>query len=342
MARIFSEGFEVQDYSHFTVGYAANGITYTTGRTGGRGSYCAVLNPGPFSNDNTYFSKDLGANYDELYVRAYYRNADLRSLTSETIRFLDSAGTDVLSLRCYNNTLYAYRTTSSLGDITPVGWASTTWTLFEVYAKCVSGETILTIKLDGAQIYTATWAETTGAGNLRTVQFMYYAKGGAAYFDDIAINDTSGSANNSWVGNGSIVALVPTSTAVAEMQGSDGNQTDNHLLVDELPKDDDTTYVYSDVEAEDTYGLTNLAALASGESINGLWTSVRARKEGASTLGMRAGTLSGTTTTYETTETTLVSSYVTYYGVFREVDPDTSAAWSESAVNALQLLAGVL
>lgn len=72
MARLFTEGFETQDTTKWTA-VGASGVSFQTGRTGGRGSYCCRLAASVSSGENVYFSKDLGANYAEIYTRAYYR-----------------------------------------------------------------------------------------------------------------------------------------------------------------------------------------------------------------------------------------------------------------------------
>lgn len=341
MARLFSEGFETQSLANWTaLGYSSQ--SFQTGRTGGRGSHCCRLVASGSGGENLYYSKDLGSNYTEIYTRAYYRIIHGNTLyASEMIRFLDSAGTDVLSVRCNDytaNQMYVYRTTNLEATVTPLGWSGFSWFLLETYTKINGSETIFTVKIDGSEVYTETWAATTGAGNIRTVQYMCYSwRSESLELDDVAFDDAG------WIGNGSIVALLPTSTESVGLTGSDADQTDNHLLVDERAPDADTTYVYAASAAEDRYGLGNLSpALGAGESINGVWCTVRARLEGASTLDLRFGTKSGGTTTYETTVTTLTTNYVTLDGPYRAVDPNTSAAWSESAVNALELIAGAV
>lgn len=253
---------------------------------------------------------------------------------------LDSAGADVLSVRCNDYTadvMYVYRTTSNIATVTPAAWTAFSWFLLETYAKLNGSETIFTVKINGAQVFTQTWAAQTGAGNIRTVQYLCNSwRSEYLELDDVAIDDAA------WIGNGSIVALLPTSTTSAGLTGSDGNQTDNHLLVDERAPDADTTYVYGASAVEDEYGLEDLSpALSAGESVSGVWATARARKEGASTLELQTGVKSGSTSDYDAAHPALSTNYATLNGDYRTTDPDTSAAWTESGVNALKLLAGV-
>ena len=60
--------------------------------------------------------------------------------------------------------------------------------------------------------------------------------------DDIAVNDTTGSVNNSWCGNGSIIGIVPTANGSKSMFTPGIEGTQNFENVDELSPDGDVTY----------------------------------------------------------------------------------------------------
>lgn len=101
--------------------------------------------------------------------------------------------------------------------------------------------------------------------------------------DDLAVNDTSGSIQNSWPGPGKIIHLYPNGNGDnSGWTGSDGNQTDNYLLVDEFPPVD-TDYVQSNTSGQiDDYALTNAPAeMESGATINVVAVGVRAAVENA-------------------------------------------------------------
>jgi hypothetical protein len=101
--------------------------------------------------------------------------------------------------------------------------------------------------------------------------------GSYAYFDDIAINDCNGSEDNSWCGNGYIIALTPDGTVTNQLTGSDGDTTDNHLLVDEIPYDSDTSYVGGvTADLKDIYDMS-ACGLAADSKIERVWTETRAK-----------------------------------------------------------------
>lgn len=88
--------------------------------------------------------------------------------------------------------------------------------------------------------------------------------------DDCAINDTSGSFQTSWPGEEEVIALRPNGNGDnSAFTGSDGNSTDNYLLVDDTPPDT-ADYVESNTSGQiDDYEFeATPAALESTDTIN--------------------------------------------------------------------------
>lgn len=69
-------------------------------------------------------------------------------------------------------------------------------------------------------------------------QWSYYI-----YFDDIYVDDTTGEPSPRTPPDRHFLLVPVGSTALAGWNGSDGDQVDNHLLVDDRPHDADSTYV---------------------------------------------------------------------------------------------------
>ena len=82
-------------------------------------------------------------------------------------------------------------------------------------------------------------------------------------FDDVYLVDTS-APNGDFLGDVRVAYLAPNGNgASSQFVGSDLNSVDNYLLVDEVPANDDTDYVQSDVLNNiDTYALADLPANA--------------------------------------------------------------------------------
>ena len=97
-------------------------------------------------------------------------------------------------------------------------------------------------------------------------------------FDDIGVNDISGSVNNSWLGDGTIVALHPSGAGDAtQWVDKSGNQTSNYASVDDIAPDGDTTYVSAATpDLIDWYHLQDIS-LAEGSAIKAVVAAANGR-----------------------------------------------------------------
>lgn len=214
--------------------------------------------------------------------------------------------------------------------------AGDTHYLVEVYVRLgASGE--ITLRLEGAT--EATFTGDTDPGTASTVDRVRYYQNGflvpAVYLDDLALNDTSGAADNSWCGDGHVIRLAPAGNGDrSELTGSDGDSIDNFLLVGETPHDGDTTHVQSDqVGAADLYALADIT-LDPDEAIKRVWVEARARETAAEGHTIQVGIKS--TNEWWGGDETLTTSYRAVRGAEYLTNPDTGNAWTESEVGALQ------
>jgi hypothetical protein len=106
--------------------------------------------------------------------------------------------------------------------------------------------------------------------------------------------------------------------------------------VDEIPKNDDTDYVYeSTVDKKSTYAMSDVAGLPGGAAIARVWVDVAARDTAAA--GNKIATLlrsGGTDSQGDDQSLTLV--YARYRSQEYLTDPQDGQAWTEAKVNALQ------
>lgn len=139
-----------------------------------------------------------------------------------------------------------------------------------------------------------------------------------------------------YITNGPILAEAtytpcsPTSDVAQGFSRSTGS--DNYALVDEMPVVT-TDYVTSAlVGTVDTYEFANLPSTP--QSILAVVVSAVARKTDAGDRGLALQVKSGSTTSDGPTN--YLSTTNLHYERVLETDPDTSAAWTASAVNALR------
>jgi len=137
------------------------------------------------------------------------------------------------------------------------------WTCIEVYAKIDNASGQITVKVDGDEWLSYSGdTQATENANAGIVRFGCSCTSTSsmadAYYDDIAVNDTTGARNNSWIGRGGILGLFPSGAGAHT--DWDPNTGTNHEAVDEKPHDSDTTYVSTTTADEvDTYAMADLA-----------------------------------------------------------------------------------
>lgn len=134
-----------------------------------------------------------------------------------------------------------------------------------------------------------------------------------------------------------IASLLPNGNGnSSQFTGSDGNSTDNYLLVDDPGGnnvDDDTTYVGSSTVGHiDSYAMGNLPSVSA--RVEGVLARFRARKTDAGARNGQTLLRSGGTNYVGTSQPELS----TYFGHRKNylVDPNTGVAFTESGVNALE------
>lgn len=148
--------------------------------------------------------------------------------------------------------------------------STATWYRIEMnYDSTTLASTTCEAKIDG----TAFASGTVDLASTPT-SFGCYTDAGDATLDyivdDCAINDTTGSFQTGYPGSGKVIVLRPNGNGDnSAWTGSDGNSTDNYLLVDETPPDS-TDYVESNTSGQiDDYDFAATPAeLGTNDTIN--------------------------------------------------------------------------
>lgn len=141
------------------------------------------------------------------------------------------------------------------------------WYYVEIKATIDDSTGTVSVKVDGTTDITASSLDTKNTANA-SANGVYLGEAGTAYytfnqFDDVYVLDGAGSSpHNDFLGDVRCQTIYPNGNGnSSQLDGSDGNTTDNYLLVDETTPNDDTDYVESaDVGDKDTYAFGNVAA----------------------------------------------------------------------------------
>ncbi len=273
-------------------------------------------------------------------------------IASKNICQLRDTGTAQISLQVNaDGTLEIRRggTTGAIGTAVTDGKSSlqitaATWNFIEVkvtIANSISAGTCV-VRVNGDVYLTvATGQDLQITGNAFANQFaigfLTLGLDGQPWdFDDVYICDgTGGAPQNDFLGDCSPVALLPNGNGTTnQFTGSDGNSVDNYLLVDEVPADDDATYVEDSTPGnQDLYAFDNLPRTP--VAIFGVQTNIIAKKDDAGARSAKQITRSGVTVYDGDTHTLTQGSYENHECII-EQDPDTAAAWNEAGINAAE------
>lgn len=268
MARLWSTGFEANSttaWHEFTSIVGSPTIQTSVVRSG---TYALRANPTAAAHYITHAYKNF-SDSAAGYFRAYIR-----------IATAPSAATMIMG-QATNGTGIRLNTDRTLtlmkADSTALGSNSAALALNTWYRVEYQFQTSATIdgRLDGVSFASGT---NSSAGSLDSFFCgIITATTADVYFDDLAINDTTGSNQNSFPGSGKIVHLYPNASGNSNTllkSGGGAGSTTNYQDMDEITPDDGTSYlkttVTGDNDKNDTYNVESSSAkgIGSGDTVN--------------------------------------------------------------------------
>lgn len=351
MTRLLTCGWETGDINESTsthVNTGGNAITDTivTSNPTPRspGTYCLKGVCTQSSNCSAYRQWTLSAAKTEIWTRfGLWMNGSPGGET-RFLQFFDSANglQGMLTWTPSDGLIRVYRGSTSLLGTSSLVMSNNAWHTVEVRWQITSVTVgIIEVWIDGIR-----WLNLTGVDNTNTANAnvqgvalgnseLTLGTGSNTFwaYDDFAINDTSGTINNGQIGEGRVVLLKPNgagSNTNLTRGGTDSGA--NWSQCDELPPSL-TDYVYSATAGtRDTYALEDVPAGSWTVNCCEVLAYAQNSDAGAGSLGL---TVKSGATTNEGTAQNLAITAV-YVRQLYETDPNTSAAWTVSAVTALE------
>lgn len=168
---------------------------------------------------------------------------------------LTKTGSNQLQLQNGNGTTIATGTTIIAED---------TWYYLELQVT-IGNSAAYEFRINEVSEFSGTGdTQNGGSAVANRIEFQSNANNGFQLDDLYALDGTGGAPYDDFLGDVRVETLFPSGNGnSSQFDGSDGNTTDNYLLVDEqTDQDDDTTYVQSpDVGDKDTYAYGNLVTV---------------------------------------------------------------------------------
>jgi len=241
--------------------------------------------------------------------------------------------------------IQAYRGNPNTGTLlgtSSIAMSANTFHYVEILTRISNTAGDIIVRIDGVEALTfgspaALDTQNGGTGYIHRVRITGNTSA-TITFDDIYILDETGTTNNWFLGDVRVDAYLPSANGnSSDFTGSDGNSTDNYLLVDDATSDDDSTYVESStVGQKDTYQFPAMSHTPDTNAFFGVQVHVMARKPYGGLRSLCAVARSGSTE-LDGTSTPLVDD--TRRGVVQvyETDPNTAGSqWTKTTFEAAE------
>jgi hypothetical protein len=214
------------------------------------------------------------------------------------------------------------------------------WQHVEIKATFDSINGAIEIRVDGVTVINASNINTSASNApCAAIAFHNFRRGTGGlgppvwHIKDFIIWDTTGTYNNNFLGSVSIVKLVPDGDVALNWAPSTGSTGWN--LLDNSPPLDATQYISADNAPPDAYvcSLTNLPPDIT--SVRGVMSIHRSRKIDGGDGNIQVSVVSGTDE-QAGADRPITPAFTYWFDIFEE-DPATSAPWTPTAVDAMNL-----
>ncbi len=215
---------------------------------------------------------------------------------------------------------------TQLGSTGTTILALSTWYHIETKITINNTTGSFTVKLNGVTEISATSVNTRTTSNNTCNRFLL--PGTRNYYDDFFILDTTGSANNDFIGDNKVETLLPNAAGnYSQWTPSSGA---NYTTVNETAVNDDTNYNSTATANNiDTYNFGNLVNVATG--IRGICINEHVRKDNAGTKTI-APVIRISSTDYVGNTVSAIDSYYIALQIY-EQNPNTTASWTNTDIN---------
>lgn len=353
MARLNSIGFELNNVStanmeitNFSLGDSA--ISTTKFRGGKYATRFLRTTDGASWNSYDFLGSDSDT---EVYIR-FYLNITTSYNTNEWLfAFTSSANTIRAGLKLTtSDKLQLFNATTQVGSDSAT-LSKNTWYRVEMYYNSNNGvgSDVITARIDEVDFATSSTQTLDTVNRIRLGNFNGTGRTFEFYVDDVAINNSTGSIQNSWLGSGRIIHLKPTAAGDANAWLV-GPNTDTFADIDEENPNDLTDYLATSGANGDAayFNIEDMTGLDANGVVNCVQVGARFRQNNTDAawriaFGIKAtsgGTIEtsanivATTTTWNTNAIATPRNYpLTLY----DLPGASTTAWTKSTLDTTQI-----
>lgn len=328
MARLYHTGFEVGSNAMFDLG--AGGTMSTSGTRGAWSTYCLT----GLSDAGPVVSTMAGGSASELFCGIGFYTTSFVSW-GRIIEFRTSDNTQQFCVSFNSGGHVVLFRGGNGGTILGTGtitMQTNRWTFVEFHIVMSDASGSFECKVDGAVDGSLTLSSIDTKNHASVSAVDRYAIGASnTSWDDLYVNDTTGSQNTGYSGDTRISAYVPN--AAGDVAGMTPTSGANYTNVDERPPNDATDIVAATgTTLYDLYNIPNTSGVATVQAVQ-LW--LRAQKSDAGAKSIAHMLKSGSTEN-QGADAALSTSWAYYPKVYSN-DPTDSAAWTPSKLDSLQI-----
>ncbi len=299
----------------------------------------ASLLIGGGTNGSTSPAFQLGANEHKTVIVGFAIRLVATGNPMGPLQFQGSGVTHVDIVRRADGGFDAYgggalRGSSPAGLMVPGVWGH-----LEVKAVCDDAAGRIVAKWNGTTVIDFTGDTRNGGADDLIDRIVIWSGSGAPdrllNVDDVFICNGAGTINNDFLGDCAVHTLYPNGNGnTNQWVGSDGDSTDNYLLVDEAGVPNTSDYSESGTPGEiDLYDFQDLPGTVT--VVKGVASRCYQAKSDTGDQSVRQTARIGATNYPSATDDSLSTSYVGYSRLM-EVSPATSNPWTPAEVNGAE------
>jgi hypothetical protein len=342
MARILNDGAEMRDTSFFTVTNSNISVT---------NSAPSAFVPGGYYYKTYYsFGNDGGLKTVDTLYEVYLRARILFTspISSEVLIFpiFLSGGNVQAALGVSPASKFSFIRGSTLVEESSILAMDDRWYLIEIYYKAHNTTGSFVTYIDGNLCinFTGDTEQYTGTGFNQLMYNARQADVGNLCIDDVAMNDTTGTVDNSWCGEGHITMIYPSGSGTINNFLNSGSVSGsaNYLYVSDFPSDGNTSYVYcsgSNVGFKDQYAMSNFNG--TGKIITRIWAESTIKKTTSGSGTIKIGYLPNGGTSQLSGSIPIFLDYTRIVGTSASANPLTGVEWTEEDINDLEYVSEI-